>query len=100
MLSRSRQIIRQPNVLLLRDKSETLALAKYLNCDLFVIGGAATYENFADAIDGWIITEIPETIADADVFMPPDFLAKFQDAKTLDLGDKLRVKFYEKSPRF
>src|SRR4051812_15623117 len=46
VLSRSANIESQPNVLLLRNKEETLALAKYLNCDLFIIGGAKTYENF------------------------------------------------------
>ena len=51
VLSRSANIKNQPNVLLLRSKEETLALSKYLNCDLFIIGGAQTYQNFADAID-------------------------------------------------
>ncbi len=51
VLSKSSNIENQPNVLLLRSKEEVLNLSKYLNCDLFVIGGAKTYENFADAID-------------------------------------------------
>ena len=59
VLSRSQHIENQPNVLLLRSVEEVLALSKYLNCDLFIIGGAKTYENFADAIDKWIVTEVP-----------------------------------------
>ena len=49
VLSRSQNIESQPNVLLLRSKEEVAALSKYLNCDLFIIGGAKTYENFADS---------------------------------------------------
>lgn len=96
VLSRSNNIKNQPNVLLLRSVEEVLALSKYLNCDLFVIGGAKTYENFTDAIDRWIVTEVPETCKDADTFMPRDFLDKFALKKTEKLTDNLKVKFYEK----
>ena len=96
VLSRKHEIENQPNVLLLRDKAETLALAKYLNCDLFIIGGKQTYENFSDEIEKWIVTEIPAAIRDADVFMPPDFLKGFALKKTENLADELKVKIYEK----
>ena len=99
VLSRSAELEDQPNVLLLRSKEAVLALAKYLNCDLYLVGGAKTYENFADAIDGWIVTEIPETVEDADTFMPRDFLNDFVVIKTENLDDNLKVKFYEKLPR-
>ena len=96
VLSSSRHIENQPNVLLLRSAEEVLALSKYLNCDLFIVGGATTYENFADAIDEWIVTEVLETIEDADTFMPRDFLENFVLKKTENLADDLNVKFYEK----
>ena len=96
VLSRSNNIENQPNVLLLRSVEETLALSKYLNCDLFLIGGAQTYKNFADVIEKWIVTEIPESVEDADTFMSADFLDKFTIIKTEDLDDNLKVKFYEK----
>lgn len=96
VLSRSQNIESQPNVILLRGKEESLALSKYLNCDLFVIGGATTYENFADVIDKWIVTEIPELIKDADTFMPQDFLNKFEEQKITEIGDNLEVKTYLK----
>lgn len=96
VLSRSANIENQPNVLLLRSREETLALAKYLNCDLFIIGGAKTFENFADAIKKWIVTEIPESVEDADVFMPRDFLKDFQLKETKALEADLNVKIYEK----
>ena len=96
VLSRSKAIESQPNVLLLRSKEETLALANYLNADLFVIGGAKTYENFSDAIERWIVTEILETIEEADTFMPPDFLENFNLTDAKELEKDLRVKIYSK----
>ncbi len=96
VLSRSKNIELQPNLLLLRSADEVFALSKYLNCNLYIIGGAKTYENFTDAIDKWIVTEVPETVKDADTFMPRGFLEKFSLEKTENLADDLKVKFYEK----
>src|SRR5215210_1044251 len=46
VLSRKENIESHPNVLFLRSREEVLALKQYLNCDLFIIGGAKTYQNF------------------------------------------------------
>lgn len=97
VLSRTANIENQPNVLLLRSREQTLLLAKYLSCDLFIVGGARTYENFADQIEKWIVTEIPESVPDADTFMARDFLSDFEMRETLKIGDRLRVKIYEKA---
>ncbi len=97
VLSRSATLENQPEVLLLRSREETLLLARYLNGDLFIIGGAQTYANFADSIERWIVTEIPESVPDADTFMPPDFLSEFEVCETREIGDGLRVKIYEKA---
>ena len=97
ILSRSANIENQPDVLLLRSKEEVLALNEYLKGDLFVIGGAKTFENFAGAIEKWIVTEIPATVEDADVFMPADFLKNFELRETKELGDDVCVKIYHKS---
>jgi dihydrofolate reductase len=96
VLSGSQTIENQLEALLLRSVRETLALSKYLRGDLFVIGGAATYANFADAIEKWIVTEIPQTIEDADTFMPPDFLRGFQLRENKTLDAELSVKIYER----
>jgi dihydrofolate reductase len=96
VLSRSSNVESQPNVLLLRSKEEVLALSKYLNCDLFIIGGAQTYENFADAIDEWLVTEVPDTVQDADTFMQRDFLNGFDLTETKKLENDLVVKTYSK----
>ncbi len=97
VLSRSQNIQNQPNFLLLRSVDEVLALSKYLKGDLFVIGGAQTYENFAGAIEKWIMTEVPETIEDADTFMPPNFLDNFQIREINELNDNLSVKIFHRN---
>ena len=97
VLSSKSEIESQPNVLLLRSKEEALALANYLKCDVFVIGGAQTYAQFADAIDEWIVTEIPETIDDADTFMPTDFLSGFELKEKTQLEGDLQVKVFVRS---
>ncbi|MGI9056505.1 MAG: dihydrofolate reductase [Pyrinomonadaceae bacterium] len=97
VLSRSRQIENQPNVLLLKNKEEVIALSKYLNCDLFIIGGAETYKNFADVIEKWIVTEVPENVEDADAFMPEDFLNEFELKETKCLDADLQVEIFVKN---
>ena len=96
VLSRSQNLENQPRVLLARSKEEVVALAQYLNGDLFIIGGAKTYQNFADVVEKWIVTEIPLTLEDADVFMLKDFLDGFELTETKDLEDNLRVKIFVK----
>lgn len=99
VLSRANSIESQPNVLLVRSKEEISALAEFLKGDLFIIGGAKTYENFADVIEKWIVTEIPLTIEDADAYMPKDFWDGFELMETKELDDTLKVKIYEKLPK-
>lgn len=97
VLSRSNSIENQPNVLLARSQEEVIVLSKYLNCDLFIIGGAETYRNFADVIEKWIVTEVPVNIEDADVFMPKDFLDNFELQEIKELEGDLRVKIFVKN---
>jgi dihydrofolate reductase len=96
VLSRSNSVANQPSVLLLRGAEEALALAKYLNGDVFIIGGAQTYQSFSDRIEKWIVTEIPETIENADAFLPTDFLDEFELKETKELETNLRVKIYSR----
>lgn len=99
VLSRANSIENQPRVLLVRSKEEVLALAEFLKGDLFIIGGAKTYRDFADVIEKWIVTEIPLTIEDADAFMPQDFLDGFELTETKEMDDNLKIKTYEKLPK-
>lgn len=99
VLSRRKSIENQPDVLLLRSKSEVLILAKYLNCDLFIIGGANTYKNFADLVEKWIVTEVPVSVENADTFMARDFLNDFEVSERIELENNLHVKIYDNKKR-
>jgi dihydrofolate reductase len=96
VLSRSNSIANQPNILLARSKEEVLALAKYLKGDLFIIGGAETYKNFAGDIEKWLVTRIPETIENADAFMPENFLDDFEANEKRELEANLSVETYQR----
>ncbi|MEP6925878.1 MAG: dihydrofolate reductase [Pyrinomonadaceae bacterium] len=96
VLSHNQTIENKPSVLLMRDREEVLELHKFLNCDLCIIGGAGVYETFKNHIEKWIVTEIPQTVQDADTFMPNSFLEGFGLIKTQNLEDDLEVKFYER----
>ena len=92
VLSRTGNVETSAEVMKLESKDEVVVLAEYLNRDVFIIGGAKTYADFADVIEKWIVTEVPMTVDDADTFMPPDFLDGFELDDIRDLGDELRVK--------
>jgi dihydrofolate reductase len=72
---------------------EVVDLAGSTDKDVFIIGGARTYAAFADRIEEWIVTDIPVSVDDADVFMPGGFLDDFylQETKDLDGGLKVRI---------
>ncbi|CAN5519385.1 MAG: dihydrofolate reductase [Pyrinomonadaceae bacterium] len=96
VLSRSAQLEDDSNLLFLSSKEQVLKLSGYLKCDLFIIGGAKTYVEFADVIDKWIVTEVPLTIDDADVFMPGDFLAGFELSESNELKGGPVVKTFQR----
>jgi dihydrofolate reductase len=96
VLSRSAQIDRAENLIFLRSEKEALELAKYLNCDLFVIGGSKTYAEFAERMDAWLVTRVPISVENADVFMPDNFLQGFQSVESKQLGDGLAVETYRR----
>ena len=98
VLSRNQKIEAKSDFIHLKDKEEVIAVSKFLNCDLYIIGGAKTYNSFARVIKKWIVTEIPLEIRNADAFMPKDFLNGFELSETENLNGGLRVKIYEKAP--
>ena len=91
VLTRSGRVDTPPGVIKIASADEVIELSKYLNGDLFIIGGAKTYAEFSDAIEKWIVTDVPLTIDDADTFMPQTFLDGFELEETKDLGDDLHV---------
>jgi dihydrofolate reductase len=97
VLSRSATFEESATILSLRSKEQVLALEKYLKGDVFIIGGATIYQEFADVIEKWIVTEIPETVEDADAFLPNYFLDGFESVEKIALEENLRVKFYERT---
>ena len=96
VLSRSSDIEPQESVIVLRDVISVLSLKKYLDGDLFIIGGAQVYQAFLQEIDRWIVTRVPLTITDADAFMPEAFLEGFMPVQSLQLEVNLEATFYER----
>ncbi|HEX8178359.1 MAG TPA: dihydrofolate reductase [Pyrinomonadaceae bacterium] len=97
VLSRTGTIEPPPGLILLRAKTEVLSLRAYLSCDLYIIGGAQIYRAFLPEIERWIVTTVPRTVADADTFMPADFLQNFAPTETRQLADDLHVTFYDRT---
>lgn len=88
----------ESGVILLKHKADVVNVAKYLKDDVFIIGGAQIYDEFADHIDRWIITRIPEIVEDADVFFNNNFLTSFALSNSSEIGDGLRVDIYDRRP--
>jgi dihydrofolate reductase len=97
VLSRSGNVETPPSVMKLSTKGEVIELARSLNRDVYIIGGAKTYKDLADVIDEWIVTFIPLTIDDADTFMSADFLADFSELESIALDNQLIVKKYSRN---
>jgi dihydrofolate reductase len=85
------------SVIVLPDRLSVLALAPYLSCHLYIIGGEQVYKTFQADIEQWIVTEIPLAVEGADTFMPPDFLRNFRPQRSLTLTGELEVAFYERA---
>ena len=48
-------------------------------------------------IERWVVTEVPLTVEGADTFMPANFLEGFRPYDSRELGDGLKVTFYERA---
>ena len=97
VISRSGNIQTPPSVMKLSSKDEVVELSKYLNRDVFIIGGAKTYEAFADVIDKWIVTHIPGAVVEADTFMPRNFLDGFQIEQTISPDSELTIEILHRT---
>ena len=96
VLSRSNDLNLPAGVLRLRDPNEVVAVSKYLKGDLFIIGGAKTFEAFVDYIERWIVTEIPVVVEDADIFLSRELLNSFDIITEKQLPESLMVGFFER----
>ena len=92
VLSRNSSVDPAPEIMRLSDKEEVIDLAQYLSRDIYIIGGAEVFKSFAEDIEKWLVTEVPDDVPDADVFMPANFLDDFTETDTRDLGPGLRVR--------
>jgi dihydrofolate reductase len=97
VLSRQSEVEPQDSVIVCRDVPSVLSLARDLKGDLFVIGGEKVYRSFLPYIEKWIVTEVPLTIEDADAFVPENYLEEFKLTGSKEIGDDLRVQFYERA---
>ena len=93
VLSRSGTVETPAQVMRLNTTDEVVDLSKLLTKDIFIIGGAKTFSEFAHLIDQWIVTEVPDEVKDADTFLPPGIFDGFFVERTVDLGDGLTVKY-------
>jgi dihydrofolate reductase len=96
VLSRTAKTDSQSGLLILKSKAAILTLASYLKSNIYIIGGAQIYTEFADVIEQWLVTEIPQTIEAADAFMPEEFLENFEIVEKRELAENLIVKTYRR----
>ena len=92
ILSASGEVEAPPEIMKLNSVDEVVQLSRLLNGHVYVIGGAKTYDAFADIIDKWIVTEVPIEIEGADAFLSENFLEGFAAGETTELDGGLVVK--------
>jgi dihydrofolate reductase len=97
VLSRTAAAEPRESVVWLHDAVSARSLVGYLACDLYIIGGARIYAEFAERIDRWAVTQIPLVVEDADTFMPPDFLQGFEQYESRPLDGGLMVRLYRRA---
>lgn len=83
-------------VLLCHSVKQALERAERFEGDVFIIGGAGVFESFQDEIDRWIVTRVPETIDDADVYMPVQFLDDYELTNSKVIEDGLVVETFDR----
>nr|AIA15966.1 Dihydrofolate reductase [uncultured bacterium] len=96
VMSRAETLELPEGVLLCHSVKQVLERAERFDGDVFIIGGAGVFESFQDEIQRWIVTRVPETIDDADVFMPVQFLDDFELTDRKEIGDGLVVETFDR----
>jgi len=98
ILSRSEILDLPDGVLLCHSVKQVLERAERFDGDVFIIGGAGVFESFQDEISRWIVTRVLQTIDDADVFMPVQFLDDFELTERKEIGEGLIVEIFDQRP--
>jgi dihydrofolate reductase len=96
VLSRQSEIEPQESVVVVHNVESVLSMMKDLQGDLFVIGGEQVYRSFLPYVEKWIVTEVPLTIADADAFVPENYLDGFAATESRELEEGLVAHSYER----
>jgi dihydrofolate reductase len=96
VLSRSEIPDLPDEVILCHSTTQALERAERFDGEIFIIGGAGVYESFQDEIERWIVTRVPESIEDADVFMPVQFLDDFELVDSKEIGEGLIVETFDR----
>ncbi|HEY2866869.1 MAG TPA: dihydrofolate reductase [Pyrinomonadaceae bacterium] len=96
VLSRSEPSDLPEGVILCHSRKQVIERAERTSGDVFIIGGAGVFETFQDEIQRWIVTRIPETIEDADTFLPVQFLDDFELVSGKDIGEGLTVETFDR----
>lgn len=99
VLSRKSQIESQDSVVVVRDLNSVLGLERYLDGDLFIMGGEQVYKAFLPYVEKWIVTEVPLTVSNADAFVPDNYLNGFRRVDSKQLEEGLTVGFYEREAK-
>jgi dihydrofolate reductase len=96
VLSRSEMPDLPEGVLLCHSVKQVLERAERFDGDIFIIGGAGVFESFQNEVLRWYVTRVPETVVDADVFMPVQFLDDFKLTESKDIGEGLIVETFDR----
>lgn len=96
VLSSNRTVDEFPEVTVMRTREEVIRYANESETDTYIIGGAKAYSLFADDIEKWYVTRIPETITDADSFLDKGFLQGFSMKGEIHLSDSIKVEIFER----
>jgi dihydrofolate reductase len=96
VMSRSSDVNTPKGVIVAASRDAVLSLVRNTAEDLFIIGGASVYKAFADVIERWIVTDVPDEVPDADTFMPADFLDEFEEIQRKTLGGNLTVRILQR----
>ena len=99
VLSRKSQIESKDSVVVVRDLNSVLSLERYLDGDLFIMGGEQVYKAFLPYVEKWIVTEVPLTVSNADAFVPDNYLNGFRRVDSKQLEEGLTVGFYEREAK-
>jgi dihydrofolate reductase len=96
VLSRSEMPDLPEGVLLCHSVKQVLERAERFDGDIFIIGGAGVFESFQNEVLRWYVTRVPETVVDAYVFMPVQFLDDFKLTESKDIGEGLIVETFDR----